>query len=420
MIGNVFRITFTAALLLACGAAIGKETSQAILDPAFRTLRVEKEGDFLASPSITLGSQERILFSFDEIASDYSQLRFRLIHCNADWQPSRLLESEYLDGFNEAEIEDYAFSSNTFVQYVNYQFAIPSGRMQPLVSGNYLVEIFRQEDPDDVVARARFSVSENAAGIAGNVTTRTDNGVNSEWQQLLLSVNPGVRDINPYADLLLTVTQNGRPDSQHLISRPLRVDGSTLIYEHMPELIYPAGNEYRRFETVRSDYPGMGIDSISFSGRSYHAWLRKDTPRADRQYSYDSTQRGRYKIDEYNASDPDLGADYIVVHFDLDFPELIDADIYVEGALTDRSLTDRNRMTYDRQLGRYTLSLPLKQGSYNYQYVARRRNSDSSSDPSPIEGNKYETVNEYNIQVWLRHPMLRADRLLGTATILNL
>ena len=419
MTRNVFRIAFITAALPACAPLFAKETSQAILDPDFRTLRVEKEGDFFATPSITLGSPERILFSLDEIASDYSQLRYRLVHCNADWQPSRLLESEYLDGFNEAEIEDYAFSSNTFVQYVNYQFAIPSERMSPLVSGNYLVEIFRQEDPDDVVARARFSVSENAAGIAGNVSSRTDNGVNSEWQQLALSVNPGVRDINPYADLLLTVTQNGRPDSQHLISRPLRLDGSTLIYEHMPELIYPAGNEYRRFETVRADYPGMGIDSITFSGRSYHAWLRKDASRAERQYSYDSTQRGRYKIDEYNASDPDLGADYTVVHFTLDFPELIDADVYVEGALTDRSLTDRNRMTYDREHGVYTLSLPIKQGSYNYQYVARRRNSDSPSDPAPIEGNKYETINEYNIQVWLRHPMLRADRLLGTATILH-
>ena len=100
-------------------------------------------------------SSDRIIISFDEIGDDYSRLRYRLIHCNADWQPSRLLESEYLKGFNEAEIEDFAFSSNTYVHYVNYRIAIPSDDMQPIVSGNYLLQVFEADDPDDIILQRK-------------------------------------------------------------------------------------------------------------------------------------------------------------------------------------------------------------------------------------------------------------------------
>ena len=173
------------------------DTSQAILNPRFRTLKVEKENNFLSPPVIQLGGNDRIVISFDEIGEDYSNLRFRLIHCNADWQPSRLIESEYLDGFNFEDIEDYAFSSNTFVNYVNYRFTVPSDNLHILASGNYIAEVFPQDDPDDVSLRARFQVSEDTAVVTGNSSPRTDRGFNDEWQQITLVVDTDIKDLNP-------------------------------------------------------------------------------------------------------------------------------------------------------------------------------------------------------------------------------
>lgn len=395
------------------------DSRQALADPSFRTLQVIKDGNLMAAPIIDLYSDSKIEVSFDEIADDYSRLRYRLVHCNADWQPSRLLESEFLDGFNEAEIDDYAFSRNTYTHYVNYRFEIPSQHMRPTTSGNYVVEIYREDDPDDVIGRARFSVSENVAVITGDASARTDRGVNSDWQQLRLRVSPGVDNINPYADIILSITSNSRPDTERFIHAPSRVEGDLSVYDHMPQLIFPAGNEYRRFETVRADYPGMGVDSISFIDRNYHAWLSTAECRKDRPYSYDSTQRGRFMIDEYNATDPQLGADYIIVHFSLSMPPMHDADIYVEGDLAERRFSERNRMTYDSASGCYTLEMPLKQGSYNYQYVALKNDGNGASDASATEGNKYETVNEYLIKAYLRLPAARADRLIGTANIIS-
>lgn len=410
-------LPLTSALL--CRGA-GVDTRQATFDPSFRTLTVTAADDLMAPPVIRLNSNDRIVVSFDEIGDDYSFLQYRLVHCNADWQPSALVESEYLDSFNVSDIDDYAFSSNTFVHFVNYRFEIPSEGMVPLVSGNYLVQVYRQEDPDNVLLQVRFSVSEGALAVTGNASGRTDRGFNTEWQQLALRLTSGSQKIqNPYQDLIVNITQNGRPETTRRLTHPSRVEGNSVIFEHSPELIYPAGNEFRRFETVRITDPGMHVDSIRFGGSNYHVYLSPDEGRADRSYSYDQTQRGRFMVRESNATDSDLGADYVTVNFTLDFPEIMDADIYVDGALTDWRLSSSNRMRRDPSTGLYTLALPLKQGSYNYQYVVAPRGASGGAFPTVIEGNHYETRNEYLVEVFYRPVGSRADRLLGYGVILS-
>ena len=415
---NMRRLT---GFLLAVGCFIflqAADTYQGILNPDFRTLIVEKDGDFMSPPVVRLNSGEQVIISFDEIGDDWSRLQYRLVHCNADWQPSRLIESEYLEGFNFADIEDYAFSGNTFTSYVNYRFAVPSEDMRVKASGNYLVEVYPQDDPDDVILRARFQVSEDTAFVDASVTPRTDKGYNSEWQQVDMAVNIADKNINPYQDIIISVMQNRRPDTEVFVAHPLRTDGGKIIYEHNMDLVFPASNEYRRFETVREDYPGMGIEKVDFVDRNYQAWLKTDEERNDRAYNYDQTQKGRFKIDSYNATDPNLGADYIDVHFTLDFPQLMNGDIYVNGDFTSNRHDEEYRMKYDPKTRLYTLSIPLKQGSYNYQYVAVKE-GDSKGSTELVEGNKYETQNEYDISVYYRSPIARGDRLIGRGVVVN-
>ncbi|MCM1474807.1 MAG: DUF5103 domain-containing protein [Muribaculaceae bacterium] len=407
------------ALSLSCVFSIFAENTQtAIFSPKFQTLKVEKVDDFMATPVIHLGAGDVLKISFDEIAEDYSQLQWRMIHCNADWQPSRLMESEYVDGFNIADIEDFAYSSNTYIHYVNYQFTIPSEGMSPLVGGNYLVQVFDRYEPSATLLQARIQVAEPGSSVSGFATGRTDYGINTEFQQLAFNVAyDGSLNLNPYQDLIVTIEQNGRPETRRELKRPLRVNGNQLIYESLPELIFPAGNEYRRFETVRADYPGMGVDSTRYMGPNYHAWLHIDEGRAGRNYVFDSTQHGRFIVDEYNSTDPNLGADYVTMHFSLDFPEIMDGDIYVDGEFARPLPADHTRMKYNRHTSLYELELPLKQGSYNYQYVARHREGDTTLTPAPIEGNYSETSNEYNVCIYLRRPASRGDILIGAYTI---
>ena len=396
--------------------AVALDTAPGIFDPTFRTLKIQRSDNFFLPPVISLRGDEALTVTFDRLGEDRDFLRYRLLHCNADWQPSGLVESEYLSGFNDLAIEDYAFSQNTFVHFLNYRIELPAEELRPLVSGNYLLQVYDEQDPGETLLQARFCVSEGAVEIMAQADSQTDRGLNGEFQQLDVILDTGQTAIrNPYSDITLTVEQNAVPGTDAVVIRnPQRVQGNRVIYEHLNELIFPAGNEFRRFETVRADYPGMNVDSVRYVGPGYHAYLRRDGPGRDRSYSYDQTQSGRFMVREYNATDADLGADYVTVHFTLEMPEIIDAEVYVEGEMTLGRYSAQNRMRYDRDRHAYTLEMPLKQGSYNYRYVVK---SAAGTDPYFIDGNKYETRNEYTVKAYVRQPGERADRLLGTTTV---
>lgn len=392
------------------------DTAPGIFDPTFRTLKIQRSDNFFLPPVISLRGDEALTVNFDRLGEDRDFLRYRLLHCNADWQPSGLVESEYLSGFNDLAIEDYAFSQNTFVHFINYRIELPAEGLRPLVSGNYLLQVYDEQDPGETLLQARFCVSEETVEIMAQADSQTDRGLNVEFQQLDVILDTGQTAIrNPYSDITLTVEQNAVPGTDAVVIRnPQRVQGNRVIYEHLNELIFPAGNEFRRFETVRADYPGMNVDSVRYVGPGYHAYLRHDRPGRDRSYSYDQTQSGRFMVREYNATDADLGADYVTVHFTLEMPEIIDAEVYVEGEMTLGRYSAQNRMRYDRDRHAYTLEMPLKQGSYNYRYVVK---SAAGTDPYFIDGNKYETRNEYTVKAYVRQPGERADRLVGTTTV---
>ena len=415
--GNLQLYFKNIALLIALSIFGFSHASES--DYMIKSVAVRNADNFMSPPIIRLGSSDRLNINFDIIGDSHEYLRYRLLHRNADRTPSRLLESEYLGGINEAQIEDFAYSNNTYVHYVNYNIELPNPEIPIISSGNYELEVYPEDDPDNVILRVPFSVTENSAIVSGAVTSRTDRGYNSEYQQLLLSVDVTASGrINPYQDLIVTIEQNNRPETLRVLTHPMRAEGSVVTYEHIPELIFEAGNEYRRFETVRVDYPGMNVDSVKFGGTNWHAWLKIDEPRNERSYIYDSTQHGRFKIDEYNSTDPDLGADYVTVHFTLDAPQVSGGAIYLDGDFTNHEFNDRNLMRYDWRDGLYHAEMPLKQGSYNYQYVVVPEGGVSAYS-SPIEGNKYETRNEYLVRVYLREPGTRGDRLIGHSVIIN-
>lgn len=393
--------------------AAAADTHTAVFDPQFRTLTVNVEGDRLAPPVLTLGGDSHLVIGFDELADERAYLRYRIIHCDAGWQPSQLVDSEVFDGFNYGDVEDYAFSRGTTTHYIHYTITLPNTDYRFRLSGNYLLQVYPEDDPDRVILQARFMVSEDAVAIGGEALSRTDIDFNDSHQQLSLVVdtrNLNIRDL--FNDLRVVVSQNYRPDREVVVQHPRRVQGARVFYEHMPELIFPAGNEYRRMETVTALYPGMGVDHVDYVAPYYNHWLNVDTPRFATPYSYDSTQHGRFFVREYSSEDSDVEADYVLVHFTLDQGLIPDAQVYLEGDFTGRRPGTWSVMEYDPSDGMYHKTMLLKQGAYNYQYV-------SSPATYPVEGDKYQTVNEYSIRVYYRAPGERYDRLLGVSAVFS-
>ena len=98
-----------ATIILAIAASVAAyatDTRTAIFDSNFRSLRACTESNYYAPPVVELGGDDRVRIEFDEISPEMRYMRYSLLHCDANWQPSQLVESDYVDGFNEADIEE--------------------------------------------------------------------------------------------------------------------------------------------------------------------------------------------------------------------------------------------------------------------------------------------------------------------------
>lgn len=369
-------------------------------------------------PVITLGGEEEMVFAFDILRPERDYLRYTLTHCNADWQPSSLSPSEYADGFNEWQIEDYAYSRSAAIPYTHYRISIREPKARPKVSGNYVLSVYDESDPDTVLAQFRFMMTEQTARIDASVSSNTDIDFNKAHQQVSAVIDAeqaGVRD--PFNDLILVVSQNGRTDNEAVVKRPTKIlNSSTVEYRHVPGLIFEAGNEYRRFETVSNYNPTMGVEQVEYHDPYYHYVLHADEPRADGMYLYDQTLHGGYVVRNELAADNDVEADYGIVHFALDCPLAGDCDIYIDSDFTSRRQDESSRMAYNKHTGMYERSVLLKQGAYSYQYLIMPKDGKQAST-ALIEGNYYQTDNRYRLIVYAHNPLDRYDRIIAVAEI---
>lgn len=413
------RIILTLMMVAAgCAAAAVTDTSTGIFHPSFRSLQIEVEGAPYAPDVIMLGDEsDRITISFDELADDRRYMRYELIHCDRDWRPESLVDSEFLEGFNQADVDEYAFSEATLVHYVHYTIRIPNSGMRITRSGNYLLRVYDESDPDETLLQARFGVCEATMRVGADVTSRTDIDTNETHQQISVTVDTRDTDVKDYfGDVTVKVSQNGRADNEVSVNRPLRVASGKLYFEHNRQLIFDAGNEYRRFEIISTQFPGIGVEDIDYRAPVYNMTLIPDRQRSLSGYLYDSTQHGRFLIREYNSTDSDVEADYVMTHFSLEIPRQEGMDFFLDGDFTMRRFDPLSRMVWSNATNRYEASMLLKQGAYNYQYLAVPTGS-VKGITAPVEGDYFETVNEYEVRVYHRRPGERFDRLTAVTSV---
>ena len=162
----------------------------------------------------------------------------------------------------------------------------------------------------------------------------------------------------------------------------------------------------------------MHVESISFHNPYYHVELMTDYRRDQLSYQYDQDQDGRFFIRCSNCNDPDSEADYYIVHFTLAMDLIPDGNVYLNGELYNNVLDEKSKMGYNPETHQYEKSVLLKQGSYNYQYLFVP-NGQTVGQTGPIEGNFFQTENEYSIYVYYCPMGARYDRLIGVTSIRN-
>jgi len=381
-----------------------------------RTVQLYKEGFELSSPVITLNSTEKVKLSFDDLDGGNKRYRFTIQHCEADWTTSTgVSASDYIDGYREENIDDYAYSYNTTVIYTHYTALFPTRSMRPRLSGNYLLVVY-EEDPSNIVLTRRFLVAETTpVGITGKVSQSARMDMRNSGQQIDFTVNlNGFRVSGIRLELNVVIQQNERWDNVLRNIKPRFIRGDEIDYTYDENNLFSGGNEFRNFDTKSLAYQSERIKRILFDTTS-QVYLLEDQPRPLKNYTFEKDLNGRFYIkNEENAVNSDIEADYAWIHFFLSYPVMrSDGQMVILGALTNWQPDAGSRMTYSFTRRGYWLNLFLKQGYYNYEYVFIL-NGRNTGDESLTEGSHWETENEYTIYVYYHEAGGLYDRLIAT------
>ncbi len=390
-----------------------------IFDERYASLQIRVNDNWRNPPVIRLNSDDVLSVEFDVLVTDLPQLYFTITHCNADWSTSLIPESEYLNGFNRMNIDNCESSYNTLTSYVHYSVLLPNDLLCPLISGNYVLNVYDYDSESGIPAlSACFFVTEERVEVAGSVSGITLDDYKDKHQQLKISLkNDGFRVSNPQSEIRIIIQQNGRRDNQKQITNPLYMNNSEIVYANSKDLIFEAGNQFHRFEMITHQYAGMGIEHIDYKYNRYNVFLYEDKVTADKSYKYERDEYGKYIVRALDASDNQTEADYYLTHFKLNYDNpFLEGSIYIFGELSEYRFKESCRMQYDPELKAYRQSLLLKEGLYNYMYLYVPMNSEKGST-SLIEGNYYETRNEYLVLVYYKSIGDRYDRLIATTLL---
>lgn len=377
-----------------------------------------KKGFELSPPLIRLNTNERLILRFDDLDGGYKNYSYTIVHCDAGWQPSQLEPYEYIDGFYEDQINDYRHAVNTRMSYTHYWLEFPAQHLRPMLSGNYLLKVFQDGDPDKVVLTRRFMIFEPRLHVEASVRQANLVVHRDSRQQISFTINTSELYIsNPYQEIQVVLTQNGRWDNAIAGLPPRSIHGNSLIYDYEQETLFEGGNEFRRFDIRSLRYTSERISDFSSSRTHTEVFLIPDQRRPHRRYSFADDINGRFSIKTHDAPDDHTEADYAWVHFSLPMnAPLPDGDIFILGGLTQWHLNENSRLTYNYTSKEYAISLLLKQGYYNYQYVVLE-SGETAGSLIPVEGSHSEAENDYTIYVYYRQPGLRYDQLLGVTQL---
>ncbi len=223
------KITVVYILLCFCTCVFARAQVRAFSEQ-IRTLRVDRPFLVLQDGQIDGSDDENTIeISFDEMSHDVHQYTYNVRHMSADWSSeSGLISSEYLNGFTTRDVTDYEHSINTSRIYTHYRFFFPNEDMTLTKSGNYLLTIYEDGNPDKRVAEVRLCVTEPLVAIQTKVRANTDIEFNGRYQQVDLDVATTALNIKDPNEIKVLVRQNNRTDNQVWLTRPTYVENNRM------------------------------------------------------------------------------------------------------------------------------------------------------------------------------------------------
>ncbi len=413
----VLSILFLPGLLMAQGKTDTLRFEDHVYKDYIKSVQIHQIGWKFSPPLIALHSGDRLQLDFDDLAGDYIQYSYTLVHCDANWEPSDITPFDYLGGFSEDMITDYSYSFNTFQKYTHYRLVFPNSNIQMLLSGNYLLKVYKDNNPDSLIITRRVMVYESQVMIHG----RERRGIGDEAitkQEIVFNINTSRANVvNASQSLDVVISQNGRWDNEIIGLQPQYIQDTGLIYDMDEGNVFNGGNEFRSFDMTSLKYLGDHEAEFVKNPNADEVNLTRDEPRAGGDYFTFADLDGQYLIYDKDDDSTPINSQYVFVNFYLSMDsEITTGNVYIFGALTDWQCLPDFQLHYNQQRHAYMGTAYLKQGYYEYEYACLPKGSKVAS-LSYIEGSHFETTNTYYIYVYYRPLGVFYDKLIGFTTV---
>ena len=363
-------------------------------------------------PFFKLG--ESFQLQFDDLYSDEADYYYTITQYNYDWSaPTNLSKAEYLNGMDNQRIITYENSFNTLQLYSHYRQVFPNKFNQITKSGNYLFTILNDEN--EIVFSRRVIIYEEEVNVGLLVRRSRDfEGLDGK-QNIEMSINYGDKILqNPIQNVKVTLFQNGNWKTSISNLKPQYTLGSELIYRYNKETQFWGGNEGYTIDNKIIRATNNTVARVTSGDNIYNTYLYTNTPRKNQPYTYFPDINGNFFVQNANGSNSGIEADYSWVYFALDAPEFLEGNIYISGMFNNYALTDDYKMELNKKTGLYEKALLIKQGFTNYQYILTNKKGAIDFE-NAIDGNYFQTENNYTAIVYYKGNNDRYDRVIGIA-----
>lgn len=379
---------------------------------AIKTVQLYPMGKENKLPVYVLGSSDPLQLSFDDLRGDVRNYYFSIEHCNQDWTPSRASSLDYVEGFNEDRIENFTTAMGTLQPYTNYKLSFPTAQLRPKLAGNYLLKVYEDADKDRLVLTRRFYVLNNLVNISTSIIQSPQVALRLTNQKLNISLKTGLTINNPQRDLSVIVKQNQREDYQMSVETPSYFAANEIKYNNTETLDFKGNNEFRYIDLRSFRLAAEGVRQITRDS-STHISLLVDEDNKGQTYGTTFDENGRFYIRNRDMEDQEGTGDYAEVTFSLKTAQDFKGKIYIVGGFNDFQRTAENLLSLDSETGLWQVSLKLKQGLYNYEYVLEDDAGQLKTDF--FSGSHFQTGNDYQIFIYNRRMGTYWDELVGFA-----
>lgn len=379
---------------------------------SIQTVKFHKKSNERGNPILSLGSNEKLMLRFDIMEEDFGDLAYEVFLCDKDWKKSKLDRYDYLDGYESVYIRNFDHSINTFVNYMNYRTEVPTSDFSLKMSGNYIIRVFPEANPEQTIIIRRFMVKESLINVDAKIVPPQVVMDRDYKQQIEFNIKYPSEISDPLSNLYVAIRQNNNWLTSMSNIQADYVRDQKLYFNDYSKFVFDGINEFRQIDLKYQRSGNLEIEKIVREGDQYHAYIKENKPRTYNNYSFKEEFNGKYIIKNDEATDQDLEADYFKVHFDLEANYFLEGEVYVFGELTNWIVSEEFKLEYNVEKRKYQLSKDVKQGMVNFCYMLFNK-STGEKNIEKIEGNHFATENDYEIILYYRDLSQENDRILG-------